>query len=195
MAPCFSTPATVMAARSFCRDINSSPTGISLSANTVPGNEAAGTTVASLSTADPNLSSETFTYSLVDTVDYPDDSAFTIAGNQLLSNTAFNYLEQSSYTILHPHNELRRSELRTALYHSGPAAIECGRYADLHRHLERQPHGRPAGDLHRHGDRVQRHARPAACSSSSMVTPSACRDARRQMDKRRGDVRAACRIA
>ncbi len=75
------------------------PTDIALSNNTVLELQPIGTTVGTLTTTDPDASDTTFTYSLVDTTTYPDNAAFSITGDQLLTAEMFNYDDKNTYTI------------------------------------------------------------------------------------------------
>lgn len=74
---------------------NSPPTNITLSGTQVSENSPADTLVGTLSATDPDLPSETHTYSLVG----GDQSAFTIVGNELRTAQAFDYEAKSSYKI------------------------------------------------------------------------------------------------
>ena len=79
-------------------DLNEAPTAISLSAAAIAENNSAGATVATLSATDPD-GSETFTYTLVSGHGDTDNTAFTIAGDQLKINASANFEAQSSYSI------------------------------------------------------------------------------------------------
>ena len=74
------------------------PTAVELSTSVVPSDAALGTQVALLQTV--SAQAGTYGYSLVDSTDYPDDNAFTISDNQLLTSANFTSSGQSSYTIL-----------------------------------------------------------------------------------------------
>jgi hypothetical protein len=80
------------------RAVNDAPTDIALSPTWVLENQPLGTAVGSLSTTDPDQG-DSFTYSLVAPTAYPDNAAFTIAGNQLTTATIFDYEAKSSYGI------------------------------------------------------------------------------------------------
>ncbi len=77
---------------------NETPTAISLSSNTIAENSATGTTIGTLSTTDPDAG-DTFTYTLVDLANYPDNSSFTITGASLKSAAIFDLETKSSYSI------------------------------------------------------------------------------------------------
>ncbi len=88
-------------------DINEAPTGMALSSTGVAENQAAGTTVGSLSASDPDTG-QTHIFTLLDpALAQPSgvcsgaegNASFTISGNVLQTNQAFNYESQSSYTI------------------------------------------------------------------------------------------------
>lgn len=74
------------------------PTSISLSATTVAENVAAGTSVGTFSTMDPD-SGDTHTYALVSGTGDTDNSSFTISGNTLLTAEVFDASVQDTYTI------------------------------------------------------------------------------------------------
>ncbi len=80
-------------------DVSESPTDIILSANTINENAASGTLVGSLETVDPD-ENETYTYSLIERANYPDNDYFLIEENQLLSSTTFNFEDKNEYIIL-----------------------------------------------------------------------------------------------
>ncbi len=77
---------------------NTAPQAISLSANSVAESAATGTTVATLSTTDPDTS-DTQTYTLVSGTGDADNTSFTISGNSLRTATALNFENKSSYTV------------------------------------------------------------------------------------------------
>jgi hypothetical protein len=79
-------------------NVNETPTNISLSSSSISENVPTGTTVGTLSTTDVDAG-DTFTYSLYDTLNYPDNSSFTITGTSLKSAVVFDYETQSSYSI------------------------------------------------------------------------------------------------
>jgi len=74
------------------------PTNLELSKALVPENEPAGTEVGTFSCTDPDTG-DTCTYSLVDTTSYPDNAAFSISGDRLLTAEIFDYETKLSYTI------------------------------------------------------------------------------------------------
>lgn len=79
---------------------NALPTNISLNVTSVNENAALGTTVGSLSSTDPDTDLlDNHTYSLVSGVGSTDNSAFTIVGANLKTNTVFNYEADASYSI------------------------------------------------------------------------------------------------
>ena len=77
---------------------NSSPTDLSINTNTIAENALSGTVVGNLLTTDPNTG-DTFTYSLVSGDGATDNSSFTMAGNQLKTNAAFDFETKNSYSI------------------------------------------------------------------------------------------------
>jgi VCBS repeat-containing protein len=78
--------------------LNHAPTNISLSNSSVAENQAAGTTVGTLSTADPD-SADTHTYSLVSGAGDNDNASFQITGSTLKTTASFNFEAKSSYTV------------------------------------------------------------------------------------------------
>jgi len=96
-----SVGATPDAAQSFSLNItnvNETPTDLSISNSSIAENSAIGTVIGRFSTADPDVGN-TFTYTLVDTANFPDNAAFSINGNQLKVNTAFNFEADNSYSV------------------------------------------------------------------------------------------------
>jgi CSLREA domain-containing protein len=79
--------------------VNDAPTALALSNAAIAENSAIGTVIGNFSTTDPDTSNKLFTYSLVDTALYPDNTAFTIDDNQLKVNTLLNFEADNSYTI------------------------------------------------------------------------------------------------
>jgi VCBS repeat-containing protein len=79
-------------------DVNSAPTALNLSNNSVAENSSVGTAVGTLTTDDPN-SGDTFTYSLVSGEGDTDNAAFTIVGDQLLVNSALDFETKNTYSI------------------------------------------------------------------------------------------------
>ncbi|MFJ7669425.1 cadherin domain-containing protein [Lysinibacillus sp. NPDC097195] len=77
-------------------DVNESPTNITLNSNAVTENQPLGTIVGTLSTTDPDTQ-ETFTYSLVQGA--LDNNSFTIVGNELRTNSSFDYEAKNSYSV------------------------------------------------------------------------------------------------
>ncbi len=72
---------------------NSSPTSIVLSNNSINENSPLGAVVGTLSTSDPD-EGDSFTYMLVS-----GNNAFTIVGDQLLTNSSLDFETQSSYSL------------------------------------------------------------------------------------------------
>lgn len=79
-------------------NVNESPTDILLSSNEVFENQPPGTLVGTLSAIDPDADS-TFTYSLVSGAGDNDNNSFTIEGNELRTNSPFDYETKSSYSV------------------------------------------------------------------------------------------------
>ena len=79
-------------------DVNEPPTGLALSPASVAENSAAGTTVGSLSTTDPDAAG-VHTYTLVAGGGADDNALFAIAGNALSINTVADFETKSSYTV------------------------------------------------------------------------------------------------
>ncbi len=76
------------------------PTDISLSATSIAAMRPAGTLVGTFSTTDPDLPSDSHSYTLVSGEGSTDNSSFTIdAGGHLLTAASFNYLAKNSYKI------------------------------------------------------------------------------------------------
>ena len=78
---------------------NSAPTNIILSSTSVNENLTSGTIVGSLSTIDSDIGS-THIYTLVSGSGDADNSSFSISGNNLLTETAFDYETKNSYFIV-----------------------------------------------------------------------------------------------
>jgi hypothetical protein len=78
--------------------LNQPPTDIALSNAGVPENEPIDTLVGTFSTTDPDTG-DTFTYSLVSGTGDDDNAAFSVNGDQLLTNAIFDFETQSSYTV------------------------------------------------------------------------------------------------
>jgi gliding motility-associated-like protein len=81
------------------KDINNGPTDIKLSSNAVVENTSLGTIIGTFSTTDSNTG-DGHIYTFEAGVGGEDNSAFTIAGNSLRTNSAYNYEAKSSYSIL-----------------------------------------------------------------------------------------------
>ncbi len=79
-------------------DVNEAPTDISLSPTSIAENQPSGTKVGTLSTTDADVG-ETFTYSLVVGTGDTDNSSFTIVGDELRTNSSFDYETKNSYSV------------------------------------------------------------------------------------------------
>ncbi len=79
-------------------DENESPTGISLSTNSIAENNAIGDVVAALEASDPDAS-DAFTYALATGDGDVDNASFTIAGNELRAAASFDYETKGAYRI------------------------------------------------------------------------------------------------
>ena len=77
---------------------NLTPTGVNLTGRSIAENATIGTTVGTFSTNDPNPG-DTFTYTLVAGTGSTDNASFTIVGNQLQSNAAFDFETKGSSAI------------------------------------------------------------------------------------------------
>ncbi|MEN3940455.1 choice-of-anchor D domain-containing protein [Prosthecobacter sp. SYSU 5D2] len=78
--------------------INSAPTDLALSSNTLAENSPSNTTVGILSSTDPNAD-DTFTYTLVTGAGSTNNASFNISGNALRFTASPNYETKSSYTV------------------------------------------------------------------------------------------------
>jgi len=83
---------------SFTTAADQAPTDINLSNSSVNENQPSGTTVGTLSTADPDVG-DTFTYSLVSGTGDTDNGSFQIVGDTLKTNAIFDFETKSSYLI------------------------------------------------------------------------------------------------
>ena len=80
-------------------NVNEAPYGLTLNNNSQQENTATGTTIGTFSSLDVDAG-DTFTYSLYDTANYPDNNSFTVSSAGVLKNSAiFNYEAKTSYTI------------------------------------------------------------------------------------------------
>lgn len=79
-------------------DGNDAPTDITLSTNSANENLTAGSTIATISTTDPNAGN-TFIYTLVTGSGSGDNSSFTITGNGLQLNASPDYETKNSYQL------------------------------------------------------------------------------------------------
>jgi len=77
---------------------NANPTDISLSATSINENVAAGRSVGTFNTTDPDTG-DTFVYRLVAGTGSTDNSAFTIVGNELRINSSPNFEAKNNYSI------------------------------------------------------------------------------------------------
>ncbi|MEO9590433.1 MAG: cadherin domain-containing protein, partial [Rhodopirellula bahusiensis] len=80
-------------------DQNVAPTAISLSDTTIAENDAADTSVGSLSTTDSNTG-DTFTYSIVSIDGSTTATTFAISGDSLIATEALDFETKSSYTVV-----------------------------------------------------------------------------------------------
>jgi len=78
--------------------LNQTPTNLILSNSNIAENQAVGTLIGNLNTTDPD-SGNTFTYSLVTGIGSTDNALFTVTGNQLKTNSVFDYETKNSYSI------------------------------------------------------------------------------------------------
>jgi hypothetical protein len=81
------------------RDVNEAPSALNLSAGAFDENIAAGSQVALLSTADPDSSPQSFTYSLVSGTGSTHNLFFSLAGNALRITRSPDYETRSNYSI------------------------------------------------------------------------------------------------
>ena len=79
-------------------DTNENPNVLTLSANTIPENAAAGTPIGVLSGSDPDAGS-VLTYSLVSGTGSDDNSSFSLVGTSLSSNATFDFETKKLYSI------------------------------------------------------------------------------------------------
>jgi autotransporter-associated beta strand protein len=79
-------------------NVNEAPTGLGAFPTSVAENQPVGTTIGTLTTADPD-SGDTFTYVLVSGAGDTDNGSFEIVGNALKAKASFNYEAKSSYTV------------------------------------------------------------------------------------------------
>ena len=91
----FSNTATVSI---IVNSVNDSPTDISLSSSSVMENEPVGTLVGTFTTVDPEIE-DTHSYVLVAGEGDSDNSDFTIVGDELITNSVFDYETKSIYNI------------------------------------------------------------------------------------------------
>ncbi len=79
-------------------DVNEAPTDLALDNTDVDENLTSGATVGTFSTTDEDTG-QTHTYSLVDTISFPDNALFDISGDTLITDAVFDFEADSSYTI------------------------------------------------------------------------------------------------
>jgi hypothetical protein len=79
-------------------DVNEAPTDLALSNSSVAENELAGTTVGSLSASDPDAG-DSPSFSLIAGAGSADNGSFTITGNTLQTNAAFDFEAKASFSI------------------------------------------------------------------------------------------------
>ena len=80
-------------------DVNEAPTAVALSATAFNENIADGSLVAILSSSDPDLSSQSFTYALVPGALDTDNLAFFVTGNELHITRSPDYERKSAYNV------------------------------------------------------------------------------------------------
>jgi hypothetical protein len=82
----------------YINNVNEAPYGLTFNGS-IYENESIGTSVGLIGSLDVD-SSDTFTYQLIDTGSYPDNSSFSLASNgSLTSAVVFNYESKNSYSI------------------------------------------------------------------------------------------------
>src|SRR5439155_3009213 len=79
-------------------NVNEAPTDVALSKSSVAENQPSGTTVGTLSAADPDAG-DSASFSLVAGTGSTDNGSFAISGNTLGTNAAFDFESKSSYAI------------------------------------------------------------------------------------------------
>ncbi|GGE93908.1 hypothetical protein GCM10011383_00740 [Hymenobacter cavernae] len=79
--------------------VNNPPTNITLSSSIVAENQPSGTVVGTLSSTDPDVPSQTFTYALVSGTGSTDNAVFSIVGDRLRTAAVFDFEAKSSYSI------------------------------------------------------------------------------------------------
>ena len=78
--------------------INHEPVGITLNNNTIAENEPADTTIGTLTAIDPD-EGDTHTFTLTDPTQHPDNTHFTIDGDQMKASASFDFETKASYTL------------------------------------------------------------------------------------------------
>ncbi len=79
-------------------DVNDAPTAVAISTNSINELEPAGTLVGTLTTEDADAV-DTFTYAFASGAGDADNTAFSIVGDQLFTNSTFDFERQQSHTI------------------------------------------------------------------------------------------------
>jgi hypothetical protein len=83
----------------FINNVNEAPYGLSINNNSQQENTSIGTDIGTFSTLDEDAG-DTFTYSLHDTSNFPDNNSFTLTSSGVLRNAVvFNFEVKTSYTI------------------------------------------------------------------------------------------------
>ena len=77
---------------------------ITLSSNSISENQTSGSTVGTLSSVSSNTSAS-YSYSLINNSEYPDNSSFTIVGSELRTTTNLNINTKNTYNILVESND------------------------------------------------------------------------------------------
>jgi len=83
----------------FINNVNEAPYGLTINNNSQQENTSIGTDIGTFSTLDEDAG-DTFTYSLHDTSNFPDNNSFTLTSSGVLRNAVvFNFEVKTSYTI------------------------------------------------------------------------------------------------
>ena len=177
------------------------PIDITLSKATVAENEAAGTSVGTLGTVDPEVD-DTFVYTLVPGAGDTDNSVFQIAGSDLQTAAIFNYEARRTYSIRVRTTDHGGLCVREGVRHHRD---RCQRDTNGHHAHEHggagEAAGRDGGGYARHGRSgrgpdVHLHARcrhgGQRQSSPSRSRGTRCRRARASSRPRRVPTRSGC---
>ncbi|WP_436517214.1 Ig-like domain-containing protein [Ekhidna sp. To15] len=78
-------------------ELSGAPTDFNITQTSIGENNTIGSLIGSFIPIDPN--GGTYSYALVDNESFPDNSAFSISGNQLIAEDVFDYESQSSYSV------------------------------------------------------------------------------------------------